>query len=644
MSETTSILIDVAVDDLVIAKTLAYLEFVVLEKARRARKTDYLSVYLVNCPHTENSQEVDNVYHLCPFEAPITVDVAIDLVRKLAHSVHAMKRGYQGNNNILQALLVASLDLKSVFKKRKMLKQIMVFTDKVGELDLTADEISMMHEELDSRIILINCAKAVADIEDKSNKGETGDGDDGEGDDGEGGGEADEAAANNKSGVKGYAGGYEGSTWQTLVNSIGGSLVFHVDELLLRITQPVPRVVKPVSVFQGQLRLGADLEGIVDLRQEEKPAEGKKRKFTYMYEAEQVNVDDPLCLCIGVRGFPATKKVTSIHRVRAIKDPKNDSYTPVKSVIQYEVEGTKQDTTFTVANDSLTKAYRYGSDYVVLPSSIEDELTYQTYAGLDIRGFMDSSKLDRQLLTSESVFIIPNELVENQTSFSALVDAMRKIDKVAIARYVAKNNSGVHMVMLCPMILADNEGKNVRVLILNPLPFAEEDMTTLYPRLHSEEKDEKVDSMMEAFVNSRDWDPLPEVPENEYYQFFEGTERDTSLPLPLYDHDQSRQKDPLLVPAVVIHRQLQVMLEYIHQVLINESDTFCVPDLSYNLKEKMTPHGPYDYPHIEELVNLLNIKKVEPKSTSTKEESAEPVPSLEALLHRGETERMKQEK
>lgn len=605
MSECISILIDVAVDDLVIAKTLAYLEFLLLDKARRAKKSDYLSLYLVNCGHTENSQQVDNVYHLCPFEAPITVDVAINLVRKLGESVK-LGQGYQGSNNILQALLVASLDIKAFSKRRKMLKQIMVFTDKVGELDLTSDEISMMREELDSRIILVNCASA-------DRHGE-----------------------------------YEGSTWKTLVDTISGSLVFHIDELLLRITQPVPKVFKPVSVFQGQLRLGADLEGIVDLRDDENDLEGdnKKRKFTYMYEAEYRNVEDPLCLCIGVRGFYATKKITSIQRVRAIKEPSKgnqdqNQYTPVKSVIQYEVEGDKKDTTFTVANKSLTKAYRYGSDYVVLPSSLEKDLTYPTYAGLDIRGFMDSKKLDRQLLNSESVFILPNEQDADQTAFSALVDAMRRIDKVAIARYVAKNNSSVHMVMLYPMILLNQDGQNVRVLILTQLPFAEDDTTTLYPRLNVSQKDEKVDEMMEQFVNSKDWDQLPTVPDNEYYSFSKDTESDTSLPLPLFEHEQPRQKDPLMVPAVVLHRQLQVMLEYIHQVLINESDTFCVPDLSDTLKEKLMPNGVYEYPHVEELVKLLQVKKVEPKTTASKETPAEPVPSLETLLRRGEEERKK---
>lgn len=600
MAECASILVDVAVDDQVVAETLAYLEFLLLDKAKRNRKTDYVSVYLVNCPHTENSQQVDNIYQISNFEAPITVDIAVDLVGKLRDltSAEGVGKGYQGGNNVLQALLLASLDLKAFAKRRKMVRQIMVFTDKVAELDLTKDEIVTMRQELDSRIILVNCSDN----------------------------------AKNE---------YTGSTWEELVNSVDGSLVFTIDDLLHRIAQPVPKVVKPVSVFQGQLRLGADLEGIVDLRAEPLAGENK-RKFAYMYEAESRNEEDPLCLCIGVRGFPATKKVNSVQRVRAIRKQPEDShgpqdYIPVKSVIQYEVGGDKKDTSFTVANESLTKAYRYGSDYVVLPSSLENELIYHTYAGLDIRGFMDSNKLERQLLTSESVFILPTDQDANQTSFAALVDAMRRIDKVAVARYVPKNNSSVYMVMLYPMILENEDRQNVRVLILNPLPFAEDDNTTLYPRLKVD-KNEKADEMMEQFVKSRDWDHLTHVPENKYYDFFKDTNRDTLLPLPLLDHEQSRQRDPLLVPALVHHRQQQVLLEYIHQVLINKSDTFHVPEISSALLEKISPRISYKYP-VEELVKLLQIKKVEPKTTVTKVTPAEPVPSLETLLRRGEEER-----
>lgn len=282
-----------------------------------------------------------------------------------------------------------------------------------------------------------------------------------------------------------------------------------------------------------------------------------------------------------------------------------------------------------MANSSLTKAYRYGSDYVVLPSSLEEELSYKTYAGLDIRGFMDSKKLERRLLSSESVFIVSNEQDENQKAFSALVDAMRNIDKVAIARYVPKNNSAVHMVMLYPMILISEDGEKVRALVLNQLPYSEEDMLTLYPRLDSE-KNDAIDSMMERFVESRDLDQYPRVAEDKYFAFYKDTERDTTLPLPLYKSEQVRLEDPLIVPAVSLHRQLHVLLEYIHQVLINESDTFCVPELSDSLKDKITPHVTQQYDNLAELVKMLGVKKAEPKSTTTmKEQDAEPL----SLIH-----------
>ncbi|XDT41950.1 Ku70/Ku80 N-terminal alpha/beta domain [Nakaseomyces glabratus] len=611
MSEATSVLIDVDVEPLIIAKVTAYLEYMLLDKARRGRKTDYVSAYLVNHTETQNSQDVPHVVRLCDFLAP-TTEGAIALLRQLA----LVRREYRGDN-ILQALLLASIDGRDYFGKRKVAKQLMIFTDKVSELDLSAEELQTLHEELDSRIILVDCSTHPHQ-------------------------------------------NAQGSQWDALVRTVKGSMSFHIDELLLRITQTVPKVVKPVTVFSGQLRLGASLENIVDLephrRDEAAAADNpKKRQFPFGFRTE-ANYADDHCLCIGVQGYPATKKTGSLQKKTVVKDASKPGFVPVKSVIDYELrdnevegegegKGEGDAPPITVARESITKAYRYGTDYVVLPSSLEDQLVYQTYAGLDIRGFMNRSDMHRHFLTSESVFVVSSSSSADQITFSALIDAMIQIDKIAIGRYVPKNNSDVQMCMLYPMILEKENGTHVRTLILNRLPFTEDERIAIFPRLTREddkksEKDETIDQLMAGFVESRSMDDLPRVEEKKYYEFYEDSVRDTTLVLPMKSKDETRERDPLMVPAMGLHRQLQVMLEYLHQVVINKSEKFDPPELQDHLKAKITPHIVSDFPELEELVNLLELKKVEPKSKEFKPPApAEPVPSLEELLKRGEAAR-----
>lgn len=60
---------------------------------------------------------------------------------------------------MIQCLLVVSLDIKQQFQARKILKQIVVFTDNLDDLDITDEEIDLLTEELSTRIILIDCGK-----------------------------------------------------------------------------------------------------------------------------------------------------------------------------------------------------------------------------------------------------------------------------------------------------------------------------------------------------------------------------------------------------------------------------------------------------------------------------------------------------
>ncbi|CAI5030065.1 CGH_1_HP_G0101200.mRNA.1.CDS.1 [Saccharomyces cerevisiae] len=135
-----------------------------------------------------------------------------------------------------------------------------------------------------------------------------------------------------------------------------------MNELLVEITSPATSVVKPVRVFSGELRLGADI-------------------LSTQTSNPSGSMQDENCLCIKVEAFPATKAVSGLNRKTAVEvedsqkkesedDQSGSSYIPV-----------------TISKDSVTKAYRYGADYVVLPSVLVDQTVYESFPGLDLRGF-----------------------------------------------------------------------------------------------------------------------------------------------------------------------------------------------------------------------------------------------------------------
>ncbi|CCD26410.1 ATP-dependent DNA helicase YKU80 NDAI_0H02360 [Naumovozyma dairenensis CBS 421] len=636
-SEATSFILDISpsmVKNDTVTKAIAYLEYTFLEKCKKQRKTDWISCYTANGHETSNSQGIPNVSNLCTFLAPISSDDVVSLLKEFqrqCNSIRDASEEQEDAESMVQCLLVASLDMREKFKKRKVLKQLMVFTDDLDGLNLADEEIDIFVGEIDSRIILIDCR------DENDNNGTNG----------------------------------SGSAWLKLIKKLPGSVVYPINDLLFEITSPKPAIVKPVRVFSGELKLGAPCnktdEDVIQI------------------------MEDPDCISIKVEGYPATKAVSSLNRKNVIKTPKTENtsaeftYEPIKSVIEYEIKTRKEDkpgnddangdgaevaasqdedfVSITVSQNSITKAYRYGADYVVLPPSLQEQLTYETWPSLDIRGFLDKDSLPRYLLTSESIFIMPDTRLGSQAdnvTFNVLVDVLLGQDKVAIARYVPKYYSEVQMCVLVPLLVLHEDGKTlIRAFVLNRLPFAEDERVADFPRLTKRkttsgqpipEKDEdleKIDSIMSEFIDSMDTDDLPSVPADRYYEQIAQNSYSTTLRLPA-DKNIEKEKtelgessDPLRIPSISVHRQQQVLLEWIHQKVVMGSDEFIMSDLPDQLREKITPYTSKTM-DVSGLVKMLQIKKIEKASSRGKNEeipvSVNAAPPLEELLARGKRE------
>lgn len=622
-SEATTFLVDVSHSMVAgghVDKALAYLEYTLFQKVKKGRKTDYVSCILVNCPLTKNNQDTDYIYEALEITAPVTSVTTVKLlkdIRTVLQYIETTDKDHSECLSMIQSVLVSSVMLRDFFKKRKITKNLVVFTDDMDGLDCDDDELQIMSNELDCRIILVHC-------EDEKKLKDNGD-----------------------------------TIWGKCVRSVPGSVKYTILELLRTITIPKPPVVKPVRIFQGELRLGASMEDAGS------------------------SMDDFKSICIQVEGFPATKAVSNLNRKVVVKNGEND-YSPVKSIIEYEIHNRVNGETYefdavAVSKSSIAKAYRYGSDYVVLPPTLESERIYETEPGLDIRGFLDRKDFPRYYLNSESTFIVTDTRQGSRADYmalSALVDSLIKLEKFAIARYVQRKNSEVQMCLLCPILIDDTDGmkrklgreeQHTRALILSRLPFAEDERSSDFPKLSYQrttsgrtlvEDTTDLDSQMSIFIDSMDLDDNTGSSESSWYRnpcFVTADPTNalsTTIPLPAIEQDGTERKanvNPLSIPAISVHRQQQALLEYMHQRYVMETKKdekfeFQVPSMPDLLLSKTRPPKLPEIELSNRLVEMLDIKLNENRKRFARDEelvredgseAVGNIPTLDSLLVQG---------
>lgn len=367
-------------------------------------------------------------------------------------------------------------------------------------------------------------------------------------------------------------------SWRSLFDRIPESVLMTGKEANNLIEYPPPKVVRPVKVFSGQFRIGAN-----------------------PVDASFDPLEDLSCVCFNVEGYPATK----IDRVPPRKTfglNKNNEPKKVATSTDYEVRNYTNDfdnekelenadeedletrpyDVQPIGKTELSKGYRYGKSTVVLPPALEEKRIYKTSAGIDIRGIVSNDNLPRCYLTSESVFIVGQKSNENDTrALAAVVDSLTELEAFAIARYVQKNNQEVQMVVLIPIYLKKNGGisnkrkaddenmDDVRALILTRLPFFEDEKIAIFPPLteirtqsgkvikenHRLLPSDETKKAMEDLIQSMDLDQDHEPDFEGKKRIFNQFTADSLLPLPtsLGNHDN------LVKRATGIHRTNRVL-------------------------------------------------------------------------------------
>lgn len=586
-AECTSFIIDCShtlITDNQYDRIIKYLEFTLLEKCKKMRKTDWISMNISNTYDAINDEGIDDFVQLCSCEAPVESQLFQETIQTIMfyNNLDKVREVDEGCHTLTRTMLVTNVQMRQVFGKRKVMKQIMIFSDNFGSLDLMDEELALIMDQLmETRLILVNCSLESSPM--KITK-ET--------------------------------------IWGKLIENQRSNglepLVVSLDDLMERISISRTPLVKPIRVFTGELRMGATNDTVTSMDR----------------SVHETAFNDPKCLCISVEGYPATKSVSGLNRKLVLKNNEQPTvkdedkkelesssssfknHLQVKSIVEYEIrehkktENVRDDikenhtnkyntpyTSIPVGIKSIAKAYRYGSDYVVLPPTLLDKIEYKTSPGLDIRGFASRAAIPRQYLMSESIMIIADSVNGNKAdamAYTALVDSMLKNDKVAIARYVNKKMGEVKMVCLVPLVSSTKHtsmypynNNPVRMLILSKLPFAEDVRISQFPSLtkpkstsgkpriqKDKENESNLDILMGKLIDSMDTDDIPSIDSDIYYRHYSEFNRyGTSLPLPEPNDEIMKmyETDPVMIPSIGLQYQNKVILSWIHQKIIEQS-------------------------------------------------------------------------
>ncbi|KAH3036529.1 ATP-dependent DNA helicase II subunit 2 [Aspergillus fumigatus] len=160
--------------------------------------------------------------------------------------------------------------------------------------------------------------------------------------------------------------------------------------------------------------------------------------------------------------------------------PEGGALTSVRNLRTYEVpDENAPGGKFDVEREELAKGYEYGRTAVHISETDENITTLETYAALELVGFIQTDKYDRYMHMSTTNIIIGQRGNDKASlALSSFIHALFELECYAVARLVVKENKPPVMVLLAPSIEPDYE-----CLLEVQLPFAEDVRTYRFPPL-----------------------------------------------------------------------------------------------------------------------------------------------------------------
>ncbi|RAL10388.1 ATP-dependent DNA helicase 2 subunit KU80 [Aspergillus homomorphus CBS 101889] len=377
----------------------------------------------------------------------------------------------------------------------------------------------------------------------------------------------------------------------------------------------IPRIknVRVTATFKGFLQLGNPEEYDTAVRipveryfrtHAAKPPSASQFVLRSDLAASQEQPESSATMA-GTQGTQPTdgSSLTNVRNLRAYQ------------VTDEEAPGGKRD----VELGDLAKGYEYGRTAVHISETDENITILETYAALELLGFIQSDRYERYMHMSTTNIIIAQRANDKAAlALSSFIHALFELECYAVARLVVKENKPPIVVLLAPSIEPDYE-----CLLEAQLPFAEDVRTYRFPPLdkvltvsgkvvtqHRNLPSEDLMDAMEKYVLSME---LTDTDEN-------GDPVDT---LPIEDSF-----------SPVLHRtDSAIRFRAIH------SDK-PIPPPSETLTKFSNP--PQDLveksqKQLEKLIAISGVKKVPPKAKGRKRtrETEKPLSGLDvdALLH-----------
>ncbi|KAJ5748451.1 uncharacterized protein N7511_010147 [Penicillium nucicola] len=298
-----------------------------------------------------------------------------------------------------------------------------------------------------------------------------------------------------------------------------------------------------------------------------------------------------------------------------------------------------------VERDDLAKGYQYGRTAVAIEQTDENVTNLETFAGMEIIGFIQSDKYDRYLHMSNTNVIIAERANDAASlALSSIIHALYELESYAVARLVAKENKPPLLILLAPSIEPDYE-----CLIEVQLPFTEDVRSYRFPPLDkiitvsgkvvTEHRNLPSDSLRDAmsdYVDSMELEttndegePTNELPIDESFS-------------PLLHRLESAVRyravhptDPVLDPSERLTQFAQPSEELIRKSksylerLISTADIKKVPPKAKGRKRQRETEKPLSGLDVDALLSL------EPKRTKISAENA--IPEFKQTLSRADS-------
>lgn len=153
-----------------------------------------------------------------------------------------------------------------------------------------------------------------------------------------------------------------------------------------------------------------------------------------------------------------------------------------------------------VDKELITKAYYYGSSLVPVSKTDEKLFKIEEERCLKTIGFTDNYRVPRHFYMSGVDIVVPNPASESDCkAFKTIVKEMLSMNKVIIARYIARANAQPRLAVLTPHL-----SKKGPVLYLNILPTVEDIRDFQFDSLPECSKEQE--NFLSGFIDSLDLD------------------------------------------------------------------------------------------------------------------------------------------